>query len=191
MPRSAGLEVLARRVESGSTEAGTVHMGITFREAVAEVELGLISGDQLPDIATSGMLEGYESPALSALAGHFGEPVDSAEVETLWAAALQELDISLESPTAAARIVVRAYARLVAEGELPPQLGASRIAGVHLLVQHAGCDAHGAGDCIGAAGVLRLFYTHHGRGYLNQREHDSFDGRIIDECRRLADTVDG
>jgi hypothetical protein len=44
-------------------------MGITFREAVAEVELGLISGDQLPDIATSGLLEGYESSALATLAG--------------------------------------------------------------------------------------------------------------------------
>ena len=111
-------------------------MGITFREAVAEVELGLIAGDQLPDIATAGLLEGYESSALATLAGQFGELLDPVEVEELWTTALEELNIPLEGSTAAARILVRAYARLVAEGELPPQLGASKIAGVHRIAQH-------------------------------------------------------
>jgi hypothetical protein len=162
-------------------------MGITFREAVAEVELGLTSGDQLPDVATSGLLEGYESAALAALAGQFGELFDPIEVERLWTAALQELNISLEGPTAAGKVVVRAYARQVLEGELPPQLAASKIAGVHQIVKYPGCDAREAGDCIDAAGIMRLFYTHHGRGYGNQREHEIIDSQILEECRRIAE----
>ena len=162
-------------------------MGITFREAVAEVELGLVSADQLADIATAGLLEGYESPALAALAGQFGEPYDSVEAERLWSMALQELNIPFEGQTAAARILVRAYARQVAEGELPPQLGASKIAGLHRITGHPGCDSRATGDCIGAAGVISLFYTHDGRGYLNPTEFDRISTAIVEECRRLAD----
>jgi hypothetical protein len=161
-------------------------MGITFREAIAEVELGLISGDQLPDIATSGLLEGYQSTALSALAAQFGEPFDPVQTERLWTAALQELDIPADGRTASARLLVRAYARLVAEGELAPQLGASKIAGVHRLAQYPGCDTRAPGDCIDAAGILGLFYTHHGRGYPNQADHTPIDTQIVAECRRLA-----
>jgi len=161
-------------------------MGITFREAVAEVELGLVSGDQLTDIATAGLLEGYESPALAALAGQFGEPYDLIEVERLWTTALAELNIAPESRTTSAKVLVRAYARQVAEGEVAPQLGASKIAGLHRLAAHAGCDGPRPGDCIGAAGILALFYAHDGRGYLNPTEFQRINGAIKDECQRLA-----
>ena len=162
-------------------------MGITFREAVAEVELGLVSGDQLPDIATAGLLEGYQSPALIALAGQFGEPFDPVEVERLWSVALQELHIPVEAGAASARTLVRAYARLVVEGELPPQLGASKIAGLHRIVEHSGCDRRAPGDCIDAANVIRLFYAHDGRGYFKQAAQDPIDTQIVEECRRLAE----
>ena len=162
-------------------------MGITFREAVAEVELGLVSADQLTDIATAGLLEGYESPALAMLAGQFGEPHDSMEVERLWNTALQELEIPLEGRTAAARVLVRAYARQVADGELPPQLGASKIAGLHRMTAHGGCDAGEPGDCIGAAGIIRLFYADDGRGYLNATPFNRVDRAIAEECSRLAE----
>ena len=128
-------------------------MGITFREAVAEVELGLVAGDQLSDIATAGLLEGYESPALVMLAGQFGEPYDPVEAERLWTMALGELNLPNEGRLATAKLLVRAYARQVAEGELPPQLGASKISGVHRLTAHAGCDGRRVGDCIGAGGM--------------------------------------
>ena len=164
-------------------------MGITFREAVAEVELGLLSTDQLPDVATSGLLEGYESAALAALAGQFGEMFDPVAIERLWTAALQELDISFETPTAAGRLLVRAYARQAVEAELPPQLAASKIAGVHHIVKHIGCDVRTEGDCIDAAGIMRLFYTHHGRGYGNRRDYDRIDTEILEECRRIADAA--
>ena len=88
-------------------------MGITFREAVAEVERGLVSGDQLPDIAMAGLLEGYDSPSLTALAGRFGEPYDEIEVERLWALVMQELSLPIDSRQHSARILVRGYARLV------------------------------------------------------------------------------
>jgi len=161
-------------------------MGITFREAVAEVELGLVSADQLSDIATAGLLEGYESPSLAALAGRFGEPYDPIEVERLWTAALAELNLTSDSRTTAAKLLVRAYARLVADGELPPQLGASKIAGLHRVTAHAGCDGPRSGDCIGAGSVLALFYAHDGRGYLNPTEFQRINDAIRDECQRLA-----
>ena len=161
-------------------------MAITFREAVAEVELGLVAGDQLCDIATAGLLEGYDSPALAALAGQFGEPYDPVEVERLWSAALEELSIPPEDHPSAARVLVRAYARQVAEGELPPQLGASKIAGLHRMTSHSGCDQAHAGDCIGAEAIISLFYAHDGRGYLNPTEFDRLSAAIVDECQRLA-----
>ena len=161
-------------------------MGITFREAVAEVELGLVAGDQLSDIATAGLLEGYESPALVTLAGQFGEPYDPVEVERLWTMALGELNILNEGRIAAAKLLVRAYARQVAEGELPPQLGASKIAGLHRLTAQTAYDGRRAGDGLGAAGILALFYAHDGRGYLNPRESERIDKAIKDECHRLA-----
>ena len=160
-------------------------MGITFREAIAEVELGLVAGDQLSDIATAGLLEGYESPALVALAGQFGEPYDPVVVERLWTDALAELHIPVEGRIAAARLLVRAYARQVAQGELPPQLGASKIAGLHRITGHAGHERC-SGECIGAGGILALFYAHDGRGYLNPREFERLDKAIMDECQRVA-----
>jgi hypothetical protein len=161
-------------------------MGITFREAVAEVELGLVSSEQLPDIATAGLLEGYESSALGALAGQFGEPFDPVEVERLWSRALQELRIAGEDRTEAARLLVRAYARMVALGELPPQLGASKIAGVHRIAQRPGCDRGRPGDCLDAAEVLRLFFADDGRGYPSSVERERIDAAIVDACRRLG-----
>ena len=163
-------------------------MAITFREAIAEVELGLVSGDQLTDIATAGLLEGYESPALSTLAGQLGEPYDPVLAERLWTEALDELHIPFQGTTDAAKLLVRAYARLVADGELPPQLGASKIAGLHRVVSHPGCDAQALGDCIGAGRVLALFFAHDGRGYPNAAERDRLNAAIVEECQRLAST---
>jgi hypothetical protein len=161
-------------------------MGITFRESVAEVELGLVAGDQLADIATAGLLEGYESPALVTLAGQFGEPYDPIEVERLWTTALAELDIAPEGRMAAAKLLVRAYARQVADGELPPQLGASKIAGLHRVTAPAGCERPRAADALGVGGILALFYAHDGHGYVNASEFAVLDKAIMDECQRLA-----
>ena len=110
-------------------------MAITFREAVAEVELGLVSGDHLTDIATAGLLEGYESPALATLAGQFGEPYDPVQAERLWTAALDELHIPFEGTTAAAKLLVRAPGSLRTEkcrhnsapARWPVSIGSSRM----------------------------------------------------------------
>ncbi len=161
-------------------------MRFSFWEAVAEVELGLVSSDQLPDVATAGLLEGYESPALTAVASQLGEPCDPIEIERLWSTALQELEIPLEGRLTAARIVARAYARLVAEGEIPPQLGASKIAGIHRITARPGCDAREVGDCLGAAAVIALFNANDARLYLNAAERARIDSAIVEACRRLA-----
>lgn len=161
-------------------------MSLTFREAVAEVELGLVSSDQLPDVATAGLLEGYESASLAAVAEQFGEPCDPIAIEQLWSTALQELDISLEGRLAAGRVLVRAYARLVAEGEVPPQLGASKIAGIHRITARPGCDAEQVGDCLGAGSVIALFNADDARRYLHQEERARTDTAIVEACRRLA-----
>ena len=61
-------------------------MGMTFRERVAAASLGLIPPDQLSEVATCGLVEGYGSRSLAALAGQ--SAYDAWEVDRLWSAAL-------------------------------------------------------------------------------------------------------
>jgi hypothetical protein len=98
--------------------------------ATIEVELGLVSEDQLPEIATSGLLEGYESNALANLAGQFGEPYDPVEIERLWTEALQELDWRRQDRRRASRRRA-SWMRRTGDWRLP------RCYGRHSIVLHA------------------------------------------------------
>ena len=162
-------------------------MGITFREAVAEVELGLVAGDQLSDIATAGLLEGYESPALVTLRG----PVRGAARSGRSRAAL---DAGARGTEPAERGTCRrgegagprlreagCRGRAAAAARRQQDLRAAPVDGARR------CDGRRAGDCIGAGGILALFYAHDGHGYyLNPRESERIDQAIMDECHRLA-----
>jgi len=161
-------------------------MGMTFREAIAAVEVGLIRGDQLPDIATTGLLEGYESRWLAALAGESSRRYDSVECHRLWKAALDELGIQPPDHINGGRALVLAYARLVVDGELSPRLGAEMIVEVHAAVQSTDCDSRYVGDCLGASKIIGLFYEHDDCGFLDEATHGEIDSVVLDECRRLV-----
>src|SRR4026209_297240 len=100
-------------------------MGMTFREHLAAVTLGLVPGDQLAEIATRGLIEGYESSSLAALAGQSSSRYDSWEWRRLWDTALDDLGLPAPAPLEAAKVLVRACARMVVAGELTPRDGAA------------------------------------------------------------------
>jgi hypothetical protein len=161
-------------------------MGLTFREAINAVALGLISGDQLPDVATTGLVEGYHCQSLAVLAGESTAHYDPVECHRLWGAALEELGLTMPDRLDAARSLVRTYARLISVGELTPRLGAARITDVHLRTQRSGCDMEFVGDCIGAAWIIGLFYAHDDCGFLDKAAHEQIDVEIRDHCRAIA-----
>lgn len=159
-------------------------MGMTFRERVAAASLGLIPRDQLPEVATCGLVEGYDSRSLTALAGQ--STYDAWEVDRLWSAALDELGLRIPDRLEAAKSLVRTYARLVTVGEVSPRTGAARIVDVHMAVQQPGCDGDFVGSCIDSAQIVGLYYSHDDCGFLDRREHERIDLKIVEECRRLT-----
>jgi hypothetical protein len=133
-----------------------------------------VAGDQLSDIATAGLLEGYESPALVSSPASSGSRTIpwKSNGSGRWRAG--ELNLPNEGRRAAAKLLVRAYARQVADGELAAAARLrARSRGLHRLTQHAGDERLRAEHCIGAGGILALFYAHDGHGYLNPRESEA------------------
>ena len=162
-------------------------MGMTFPERVAAVSLGLIPGDQRSEVATSGLVEGYDSRSLAALAGQSANAYDAWQSDRLWVAALDELGLGIPDRLDAAKSLVRAYARLVTVGEISPRTGAANIVEVHRAVEHPGCDEGFVGACIDAARIVGLHFSHDDCGFLDHVEHERIDLEIVEECRRLAD----
>jgi hypothetical protein len=161
-------------------------MGMTLRESIDAVALGLIPGDQLREIATTGLIEGYDCQSLAALAGESAAYYDPVECQRLWKAALGELGLEIPEPTDSARSLVRTYAGLVTAGELTPRQGAAKIVDVHRAAQRSGRDLQFVGDSIGAARIIGLFYDHDDCGFLDEAAHEQIDADIRDECRVLA-----
>ena len=117
----------------------------------------------------------------------FGEPYDPGGSGTALDDGAGELNIPSEGRIAAAKLLVRAYARQVADGRAAAAARRQqdrRPAPADRAGRAATAGAQG--DCIGAAGILALFYAHDGRGYLNPCESERIDKAIMDECHRLA-----
>jgi hypothetical protein len=161
-------------------------MGMTLRESIDAVALGLIPGDQLPEIATTGLIEGYDCKSLAALAGESTAYYDPVECQRLWNAALLELGLEIPDQIGAARSLVRTYARLVTAGELTSRDGAAKIVVVHLAAYRSDRDLQFVGDSIGAARIIGLFYEHDDCGFLDEEAHEQIDADIRHECRALA-----
>ena len=161
-------------------------MGMTFREQVAAVTLGLVPGDQLPEIATVGLIEGHESPSLAVLAGQSSSPYDPWEYRRLWETALDELGLSPPAPLDAAKVLVRAYARMVIVDELTARKGAAMIVHVVRSVHEAAPASKYVGDSIGAEAVIGLFYQHDDCGFLDEATHKQIDHEILNEFQRIV-----
>jgi hypothetical protein len=156
-------------------------MGMTFREQLAAVTLGLVPGDQLAEIATGGLTEGYESSSLTALAGQSSCRYDSWECRRLWDTALDELGLPAPAPLEAAQLLVRACARMVIAGELTARGGAAMLVRVHQSIYEAASDSKYVGDSIGAAAIIGLFHQHDDCGFLDEATHRQIDREIFDE----------
>jgi hypothetical protein len=79
-------------------------------------QLGLIPPHELPDVATSLLLLGYDSPSLRELAGL--PKGDRAEAAGMWQAVRQELGLPGEADEDAARFLLTYWARHVADGRI-------------------------------------------------------------------------
>ena len=93
--------------------------------AVAKWVLGLLSSEELPEIATCALETGHDTPALRQLAGEL-RPVMS-DVRPIFNKALIELGTALPSKPEAGLIVAREYATEILEGTISPFEGARRI----------------------------------------------------------------
>ncbi|MEO8325122.1 MAG: hypothetical protein ABI618_04680 [Nitrospirota bacterium] len=160
-------------------------MGMTFLEQIAAVALGMIPGDQLPEVATVGIIEGYDCSSLAALAGQSSIVYDSWEFRGLWRRSLQEMGLSIPAPLEAAKTLVRMYARLVAVGELTPRVGGAKIVQVHQEVHQWTEDEVYVGDSIGASCIIGLYYQHDDCGFLDEVTHQKIDCEILEKCRNI------
>ena len=163
----------------------TNKMGMAFREQLAAVTLGLIPGDQLAEIATGGLTEGYDSSSLAALAGQSSCRYDSWECRRLWDSALDGLGLPAPAPLEAAQLLVRACARMVIAGELTPRGGAAVLMRVQQSIYEAASDSKYVGDSIGAAAIIGLFHQLDDCGFLDEASHRLIDREIFDEFQRI------
>ena len=146
-------------------------MGMTFSEHVAAIALGLLPGDELPDVATAALVDGYESPSLAALAGQSSTRYDPVECRRLWDMALGELRL-VPTVIDAGKTMVLLYARLVTTGELEPHEGASRVIGT---------------DSIGAGIIIDLLYEYERNDYWGDESTDRrIDADVLRECERIV-----
>jgi hypothetical protein len=91
----------------------------------ARWRLGLVTGEELPDLATDLLLSGTESPAVVALAGESGTTLRDAG--RLFERVLADLGCARLDECGAGRILARDWAERIVRGELDPYEGASQI----------------------------------------------------------------
>ncbi len=98
-----------------------------LEEAVAESVLGLLRPELLPEICTSALMEGRDSPSLAVLAGEHAATLDPVEARALFAAAARELDLPIPSRRQAADLLVERAAAAALTGRRSPYEALSRI----------------------------------------------------------------
>jgi hypothetical protein len=160
-------------------------MAMTFVGHVAAVTLGLLPGDELPDVATAALVDGYESPSLAALAGQSTSRYDAVECRRLLEKALDELGLRVPTVIDAGQTMVRVYARLVAAGEVEPSDGASRFMRVFQAVTEV-APGHGT-DAIGAGRLIDLYFEYDRCGSWGVKSIDEqIDTDVLRECKRIV-----
>lgn len=163
-------------------------MGLTFSEQVAAVLLGLVPGDELPKIATSALVEGFDSPSLAALAGQSTTAYDPLENRRLWHKAMDELGMAAPDVLDAATTVVHACARMVIAGELEPREGAAKVIHVVDGVCQAGPHPIRWKYVKDALGVQMLIYYYYERDKCEflDTTRGEIDDLILNEFRNIA-----
>lgn len=102
----------------------------TPREAAAFYALGLVTSEDLPELATEWLCNGLDSQSMRVLAGE-SAPIMS-DVAPLFEAVLNELSVELPDEGGAVLVVLEVYLRQIVSGAIDP------FEGMALIQNHLG-----------------------------------------------------
>ncbi|MGH9870577.1 MAG: hypothetical protein ACREAA_20765 [Candidatus Polarisedimenticolia bacterium] len=162
---------------------------MAFLDSLAARAIGLLSGEQLPQVCADALEEGYESTSLAALAGEYGLPYDPWRHESLFEEALRELKLSLPGTMEAAALLIRRNAESVVAGSLTPREGSRRILEVYSQVESEVPVKRYVGDGLGIERLVGIFYSHDDVPFGQEHLHAKIDADLLDECTKLSGVV--
>lgn len=160
---------------------------MTLDQYLAALALkGVLSSD-FPEVGIQALMEGYDSTDLAVLAGSSSRWETPRELEELLRRGLRHLDKRIPSRAEAGRILRDYYAALVAKGTVTPRDGAAEIVGLsHDLTDVLPSKTY-AGDGLGVAKILGLYYSHDDVPDGDNLSHQEIDDEIKKACRELLD----
>jgi len=158
---------------------------MTLDQYIAAFALGKVLTSDLPKAAMQALEEGYDSVDLAALAGSQPGELSLSESDDLWRRGLRHLNKPVPGRPEAGRRLRDYYATSVVSGSLSPRAGAAAI--VHLATELSdvlpSCEY--AGDGLGVARLLGLYYSHDNVPLGDERAHAEIDAELRAECERL------
>ncbi len=160
---------------------------MTFDLYLAAFALGRLPTSELSAAAMQALEEGYNLPALAALAGTLASERSPSEIEEMWTRSLRELDVALPGRVEAGHRLKKYFAGLVSSGELPPRDGAFEIIRLEMELFRELPAGEYAGDGFGIAKLLGIYYSHADVPPCDDRLRDEIDIELKAECARLAD----
>ncbi len=158
---------------------------MTLDQYMAAFVLGRVLSSDLPSVALHALEEGGESVDWAALAGSSAERWPSELLE-LWHRGLRQVGKVLPGHAEAGRVLRDHFATLVASGSLAPRAGAAEIVWLAKELSNVLPSKHYAGDGLGVAKLLGLYYNHDDVPSGDERAHREIDDAIRAECRRIA-----
>jgi hypothetical protein len=159
---------------------------MTFDQYIAAFVLGRIPTSDLPRAATQALEEGYDSVDLAVLAGSTSGERSPSELEELWQRGLRHLNKPVPSRASAGRVIRDHYAAQVSSGSVAPRSGVAEIVRLATELSDALPAREYAGDGLGVAKLLGLYYSHDDVPFADKRAHREIDDEIKAECQRLV-----
>ena len=129
--------------------------------------------------------EGYDSPALAALAGTMASERSPSQFEEMWTRSLRDLGVAVPGRVEAGHRLKRHFAGLVSSGELSPRDGALEIIKLGRDLSLELPSREYTGDAFGIAKLMGVYYSHDDVP-PNDDRHDEIDTQLKAECDRLA-----
>jgi hypothetical protein len=158
---------------------------MTFDQYIAAFALGRVMTSDLPKIAIQALEEGYDSVDFATLTGSTLSERSPSELEELWLRGLRQLNKAVPGRAEAGRVLRGYYAGLVSSGSLAPRTGAAEIVKLTHELSDVLVNREYAGDGLGVARLLGLYYSHDDVPYGDERAHHEIDNELIAECKRL------
>jgi hypothetical protein len=164
---------------------------VTLDQLLARVALGEARTTDYPVIAEQALAEGLESHVMAALAGTAAGERSSSELQDLLDRGLRQVERSVPERAAAGTIMRDYYASEVASGALSPKDGAAKIVRLETDLRDVLPSREYAGDGLGVARLLGLYYSHDDVAFNDDRAHSEINAELLAECRRLAGETAG